>query len=165
MKFESPIPRLSDMERWGRNIPSFYPCTQTHLFTFVKIGSNVGMNLENIQGDIYSGTHSSAFDSLSVLTFPQSVSFKAAIQQRSCSGGDDSSLRWLAVGDDKGEEGEGWQKRETTYPLTRHCSQCLCPRWDLLIQLPFDIYSEDLKNFSMLVFSLSFLPSRKTVFK
>ena len=75
-----------------------------------------------------------------MLTFPQSVSFKTSIQLKSCSGGDESYLRWLAVGDDKWEEGRRRQKWEMTCPLTRHCSQWLSPRWDLLIQAPFTIY-------------------------
>ncbi|KAJ7421552.1 engulfment and cell motility protein 1 [Pitangus sulphuratus] len=68
-------------------------------------------------------------------------------QLKSCSGGDDSYLRWLAVGDDKGEERKGRQKREITYPLTRHCSQCLSLRWSLANHDQFALQHADSSNF------------------
>lgn len=116
MKFESLIPPLSDMEKWERNIPSFYPCTQTGVFTFPRLGAMWEWTLK-ISRVIHTSEHTALPLIHLVLTFPQSVSFRAAIQWKSCSGGDDSSLRWLAVGDDKGEE-DRKEKRLTHWPDT-----------------------------------------------
>lgn len=170
MKFEGLIPHLSGMENTGvvtRNEDgkeTSLPNTHTHL-PFSGMGAMWEWALKT-----YRAIHASKHTALPLvhlmLTFSQSVSFKTSIYMESCSGGDDSYLRWLAVGDIKGKEGKGRQKREMSCPLTRHCSQCLSPRWDLLSQAPFDMYSKNPKDSALPVSSLSwYLTSKKNYVK